>query len=116
MTPSSHIVVAHSAELIEENGHRGLLNFSESGIEANNKFLRQYRLNYSRKTNQYENLSDCINRLWDKSDPMVINICERLYCSHCTTVGHSVRSCLKLKKVFSGCNTEFEYLFSLLTY
>ena len=45
MSPSSHIVLAHSAELIERNDHKGLLNFTEFGIEANNKFLRQYRIN-----------------------------------------------------------------------
>ena len=115
MSPSSHIVLAHSAELIEGNDHKGPLNFTESGIEANNKFLRQYRINYLKKTNQHENLSDCINRLWDKSDPMVKNI-SRTYCSHCKISGHTVRSCLDLKKALTGCNTEFNHLILLLTY
>ena len=38
MSPSSQIVLAHSAELIEGNDHKGLLNFTESGIEAEIKF------------------------------------------------------------------------------
>ena len=63
ITPSAHIVLAHSAELIEENDSIGLLNFTESDIEANNKYLRQYRINYARKASQYDNISDCINRL-----------------------------------------------------
>ena len=62
-SPSSHNVLANSAELIKQNENRGLLNFTECGIEANNKFLTQYRINYSRKTSQYDNLSHCINSL-----------------------------------------------------
>ena len=115
ISPSAHIVLGHSAELIEGNNQTGLLNFTESGIEANNKFLRQYRLNYSRKTSQFDNLSDCLNRLWDKSDTMVIKTCERLHCGHCNAQGHTIRSCSELKKVLAGCNTEFEDLISLLT-
>ena len=65
VSPSAHIVLAHSAEFIEQNDSKGLLNFTECGIEANNKFLRQYRMNYASKTSQFDNLSDCINRLWD---------------------------------------------------
>ena len=45
--PSAHVVLAHSAELIEGNNQIGLLNFTQCGLEANNKFLRQYRINYS---------------------------------------------------------------------
>ena len=62
-SPSSHNVLANSAELIKQNENRGLLSFTECGIEANNKFLSQYRINYSRKTSQYDNLSHCINSL-----------------------------------------------------
>ncbi|QQP53514.1 Uncharacterized protein FKW44_006019 [Caligus rogercresseyi] len=116
LTPSSHAVLGHSAELIEENGNRGLHNFTESGLEANNKFLRQYRINKARKTNQYDNLSDCINRLWDKSDPIIVmKNMERLSCKHCKKAGHTIRSCDELKAVMYGCNSEYEYLLSILT-
>ena len=84
-----HIVLAHSPELIEGNDNTGLLNFTECGVEANNKFLRQYRNNHARKTNQFDNLSDCINRLWNKSDPMVLKVRERLQCAHCKEKGHT---------------------------
>ena len=66
---SAHIVLTHSPELIEENDNTSLLNFIEFGIDTNNKFLRQYCINYARKISQFENLSDCINRLRDKSWP-----------------------------------------------
>ena len=99
MSPRSHMVLIHSAELIKQNEHKGLLNFTECGIEANNKFLRQYRINYSRKTSQYDNLSDCINRLWDKSDPMIVlEKYKRTHCSNCENTGHTMKSCSKLKR------------------
>ena len=115
INPSAHLVLAHSAEVIEGNSGCGLLNFTECGIEANNKYLRQYRINYARKTNQHDDLTDCLKRLWDKSDPMVHELRNRLHCSHCDTTGHTVRSCRVLKDAITGCNTDFEGLFSLLT-
>ena len=116
VSPSAHIVLAHSAELIEQNDSKGLLNFTECGIEANNKFLRQYRMNYARKTSQFDNLSDCINRLWDKSDPMVLKVCNRLQCAHCKGKGHTIRSCDELKEALHRCNSEYETLVAFLSY
>ena len=115
-SPSAHSVLAHSSELIEGNNGRGLLNFSECGLEANNKFLRQYRINHARKTSQFDNLTDCINRLWDKSDPMVSNVRERIQCRHCKVKGHTTKSCKELRAAFHSCNSEYESLISFLTY
>ena len=105
-TSTVHIVLGHSHGLIRENNNTGLLNYTECGIEANNKFLRQYRINKSRKTSQFDNLSDCINRLWDKSDPLVVKYRERLSCTHCKGVGHTIRSCPDIKKEIHCCNSE----------
>ena len=102
LTPSAHIVLGHSSEVIDSNNETGLLNFTESGLEANNKCLRQYRINYARKTSQFDNLTDCLNRLWDKSDPMVMKTRERLHCRHCKAQGHTVRSCVELKQALAG--------------
>ena len=41
---------------------------SESGLECNNKVLRLIRISLSRKTSQIENLSDCLEKIWIKSD------------------------------------------------
>ena len=82
INPSAHVVLVHSAEVINENDGRGLLNFTECGLEANNKYLQQYRMNYACKTSQHNNLSDCLKRLWDKSDPMVHELRNRLHCTH----------------------------------
>ena len=113
-TPTAHTVLAHSAELIEQNNGRGLLNYTESGLEANNKFLRQYRMNFSRKTSQYENLTDCLNRLWDKSDYDVNNTLDRLNCTYCKEVGHTARSCLQLNEKISSCSSEWETLLYMI--
>ena len=115
ITPSAHVVLAHSSELIDANSQTGLLNFTESGLEANNKFLRQYRVNFARKTNQFDNLSDCINRLWDKSDPMVMKLREHLHCSHCKASDHTIRSCKELKKAIHECRSHFDDLLAMLT-
>lgn len=93
LSPSAHETFAHSAQLVKENGNRGLLNYSESSLEANNKRLRYYRINRARKTNMYSNLTDCMSHLWDKSDIKVAKIAERLVCSKCSKPGHTIRSC-----------------------
>ena len=66
------------------------------------------------KTNQYENLSDCINRLWDKSDPLVVKSRESLQCFQCKGFGHTIRSCQAMKAAIQGCNSEFELLLCFL--
>ena len=67
-TPTVHAVLDHSAELIEANDCRGLGAYTESSLEANNKVLRLTRIALSRKTSQIDNLSDCLNRMWIRSD------------------------------------------------
>ena len=49
VSPTVHSLLAHSPELIENNDCCGLGNFSESGLENNNKYLRFYRRNLARK-------------------------------------------------------------------
>ena len=113
-TPTAHSVLAHSPELVEQNHGFGLLNYTESGLEANNKYLRQYRLNYSRKTSQHDNLKDCFYRLWDKSDSIVVKTLQRLHCTCCQEEGHTVKSCPTFKKNIAGCPTQWQALFDLL--
>ena len=73
LTPTVHGILEHSPELIEANGSKGLGDFTESSLECNNKILRLIRIAQSRKCNQVDNLSDCINRLWIRSDINVRN-------------------------------------------
>ena len=67
-TPTVHAVLDHSADLIDENNCTGLGAYTESSLECNNKMLRLIRNALSRKTSQVDNLSDCINRMWIRSD------------------------------------------------
>ncbi|KAL5269144.1 hypothetical protein ACHWQZ_G002836 [Mnemiopsis leidyi] len=71
LTPTVHSILEHGADLIEANDGRGLLSYSESGLECNNKILRLIRISLSRKTSQADNLSDCLTRLAIRSDPEV---------------------------------------------
>ena len=68
LTPTAHSLFDHSGELIEANGSRGLSAYTESSLECNNKVLRLISFALSRKTNQIDNLNDCINRMWIRSD------------------------------------------------
>ena len=71
LSPTTHALLNHSHIIIEENDCRGLLKFSESPLEYNNKFLRFYRSSLSRKSSYETNISDCLQRLWLKSDPNI---------------------------------------------
>ena len=67
-TPTLHALLEHSGDLIEANGGRGLGAYTESSLECNNKVLRLIRIALSRKTSQIDNLNDCMNRMWIRSD------------------------------------------------
>ena len=45
--------------------------YTEPGLECNSKVLRLIRIALSRKTNQIDNLNDCICRMWIRSDIQV---------------------------------------------
>lgn len=73
ISPTVHALLAHSWELIQANNDHDLGVFTESGLEANNKFLRFYRQYLSRKRNQAVNMSDTFTRLWLRCDPQIRN-------------------------------------------
>ena len=73
LTPTVHGILEHAPELIEANESKGLGDYSESGLECNNKILQLVKIAQSRKCNQFDNLTDCINRLWVRSDIRIRN-------------------------------------------
>ncbi len=77
MVSTHYTLLAHSWELIELNGGRGLKAWSWEGLEAYNKTLRLIRARLSRKSNQLVNLEDCFKRLWIRSDPLVVSEQEK---------------------------------------
>lgn len=98
LSPSAHKLLAHTAEFIENNDGEGLGKLSEGGLEAANKLLRRFRIHLSRKTSQTDNLVDCINRLWTRSDPIlnVLRMTTRSRCQNCKEIGHSRSGCSSL--------------------
>ena len=69
--PTVHSLLAHSWELIKENNAKGLGEYTEGPLENNNKFLRFNRQFLARKLSQKANLTDCLSRAWNISDPLV---------------------------------------------
>ena len=88
-----HVLLAHTCALVEENGGYGFKKLSEEPLESNNKFVRKFRENLARKTNQIENLTDLATRLWLKSDPIICSLKRELYCKLCENFGdHTMKS------------------------
>ena len=103
LSPTVHGLLHHAPELIESNNGFGLQEFSESGLEANNKFLRFYRTFLARKNGQVQNLTDVFNRLWLKSDP----------CIKAASIKNDSRA--NIEKKYEGPMTKEEYYIDLLT-
>ena len=107
-----HALLAHSWELIANNDGKGLGEFSESGLENNNKYLRFYRTSLARKNSQQSNLEDCITRLWLRSDPTIRNSGpSKRRCSRCSLADHFTVSCpQKLQKLQTTSTLDEFYL------
>ena len=94
MIPNTlHVLLAHVCGLVEANGGFGFKKLSEEPLESNHKYVRQFRENLARKTNQIENLTDVSTRLWVKSDPIVRSMKREIYCTLCEKFcDHTIRS------------------------
>lgn len=73
ISPTVHSLLAHSWEVIQRNGGRGMGEWSESGLEHNNKILRTIRTYLTRKTSQADSMFDLFTRMWVKSDPQLLS-------------------------------------------
>jgi hypothetical protein len=115
ISPTVHKVVAHSPELIANNGNHGLKNLSEEGLESVNKVLRNVREKLSRKNSPFDNITDCLNRLWGVSDPVVNLILDttKPYCKHCKVRGHSTRYCCLNEQCYITLDYEDHMIASL---
>lgn len=91
-----HGSIQHSAELMEMNGSRGLGGYSEEGLEANNKDVRKFLENLSRKSDSNKQLEDVHHRILERSDPYVGYITtqyrQRKICSLCQGRDHTIRT------------------------
>ena len=85
-------LLAHSWELIQENKGMALGEYTEGPLE-NNKVLRFNRQFLARKFSQKANLTDCLTRGWNISDPIVRAIEPMKLCNRCGKTGHYTVSC-----------------------
>ena len=115
ISPTMHALLAHSWELISNHDGRGLGEFSEGGLENNNKYLRFYRRNLARKVNQSTNLEDCITRLWLRSDPIIRSSGPSKHCSLCHKSDHFTVSCpVKTLPASTALSLDDHYLSHLI--
>ena len=91
-----HGTIQHSAELIELNGGESLGWYSEEGLEANNKDIRNYLERLSRKCDNNKQIEDVHHRLLERSDPYLSYITSSYIqgksCSICEASDHTARS------------------------
>jgi hypothetical protein len=114
ISPTLHALLAHSWELISNNEGRGLGEFTEGGLEHNNKFLRFYRRSLARKVDQASNMEDCLTRLWLRSDPQIrVSGPAPPVCKRCQG-GHYTVSCPQKHVVQSAQSLDDFYLSQLL--
>ena len=69
-----HGMLHHSAELITGNGGWSIGTLSEEPLESNNKFIRRYLEQHSRKMSPQEQLHDSMHRLLERSNPDVLDL------------------------------------------
>ena len=106
-----HGAIQHSAELIEMNGGESLGGYSEEGLEANNKDIRNYLEHLSRKTGTNQQIEDVMNRLLERSNPYLGSITSRYIqgksCSICAATDHTARSHTKYHENVDGLEDFF---------
>ena len=78
------------------NGNRGLSDLSVKCLEANNKDLRKFLEDYSRKTDPVLQLTDACNRELERSHPTIREIIAEFrptkLCSTCGASSHTIRT------------------------
>ena len=115
ISPTVHALLAHSWELILNNDSKGLGEYTEAGLENSNKYLRFYRRNLSRKTNQESNLEDCLTRLWVRSDPVVrASGPQGPICSRCSLEHYTVSCPQKAVETINVASLDEFYLSCLI--
>ena len=91
-----HGTIQHSVELIKMNGGESLGWYSEEGLEANNKDIRNYLEHLSRKCAVNKQIEDVHHRLLERSNPYLIYITSKFtggkLCKICKASDHTVRT------------------------
>ena len=78
------------------NGGESIGWYSDEGLVANNKDIRNYLERLSRKCNNNYQIEDVHHRLLERSDPNLIHITlkyfERKLCTVCKSIDQTVRT------------------------
>ena len=93
LPPSTHHLLAHSAERLHLNDCFGLSKFSEEALDATPKDLRKVCKILARNTVLMDNVHDVHKFLFTRSDPLVRTHRRMLTCSVCDGKGNTKRSC-----------------------
>ena len=115
-SPTVHAFLAHSPQIIKDNGSRGLMNHSEQGSEATHKLIRYLRERGARKINLKANLQDVYMKLWIITNPAVRCYNRTQKCSFCLMDGHDVRSCPKRESTAAKVKSQDDLIVESLTY
>ena len=68
ISPTVHSLLAHYWELFERNGGDFVGELSESGLEADNKFMKAI---HTSKISEEACPYDTVSRMWDQSNPYI---------------------------------------------
>ena len=91
---------AYALDLVAMNGGRGLGELSEEALEGNNKYIRQFLEQNSRKTSPNDQLIDVMGCLLERSDPYLLERKlsyqqKQSSCTTCDSKKHSTKCHVK---------------------
>ena len=92
-----HGALHHSAELMAMNQGRGLGEWSEEALEANNKYIRRFAETRSRKVSPNAQLTDVLGLLIERSCPFTLEMQQMVRpakepCAECGSKKHATKS------------------------
>ena len=91
-----HSSIQHSAELIRQNAEMGLGDLSEEALGANNKDIRKFLGDFSRKADPVLQLTDVMYRTLERSHPkircQIAQFRPSKCCSACGARNHTIRT------------------------
>lgn len=97
ISPTVHKVLLHGAEIIED-AVLPIGQLSEEAAEATNKYIRQFRLFFTRKSDRKETMNDLFCRLLANSDPFISNL-RHSYKKRFRSLSSEARKMLKAPEI-----------------
>ena len=113
ISPSVHMMAAHSWELFQMTEGKPIAVYAEQSGEAWNKHIRAYKSGPSARARQCSirlNTADIFTRMLVQSHPRMAAKRKIHKCSHCKKHGHTIRSCPDI--VSTVLNAERSYIAS----